>query len=198
MHTSPSVCTQDFVKHLAVIHFQIQQKAAEMKIIASLQISYFCSLLVFFGSFTYGTDNLKHMRLFDLLSAGALPFPRVCIFSGLCTYTVYECVHVHRCTEKEGGTRGLRHIVLITIPISKKTYPFPICCLLPVKIFFLSTITTCNPSQVEGEVFVIRNVWRFKQQVGHRGHPAVKGQRSLNLNISRLIVPRQSKVWPDG
>lgn len=49
------------------------------------------------------------------------------------------CVHIHRCTERGEGTRthGLRHIVLISSPISKETHPFPICCLPPTKIFLL-------------------------------------------------------------
>lgn len=56
----------------------------------------------------------------------------------------YMCVPVHRRTELGGAsTRGLRHIVLITSPISKETHPFPSCCLPPVKDAF-DSITTAR------------------------------------------------------
>lgn len=54
---------------------------------------------------------------------------------------IYKCVcaRIHRCTERVVGAsmHGLRHIVLISSPISKETHPFPICCLPPMKIFLL-------------------------------------------------------------
>lgn len=135
----------------------------------------------FFGSFTYGAHNLKHMRVFDLLSLRVLRFPRVCMFADLCTH-IWVCVCVcvvHGCTEKEGGasTHGLRHIVLITSPIGKETHPFPICCLPPVKIFFgfynnSKRGHSCGPSRVKGENLCYQERSKIQRQGGLLGTEA--------------------------
>lgn len=83
-----------------------------------------CGRSLVFAAVSHVDYNLKHMRIFDLLSVWVLRFPRVYVHRVMHTYTSAH-THTHR------------HVVLIIGPISNETHPFPICCPPPVKIFLL-------------------------------------------------------------